>query len=90
MEFPTIKKDLDYEIQEAIRSEVAAALPSIIAKRGWMGAPVEARSVFEAIVNEFSWRVLKKEYTAVLREMKKRGQAQFVDLDDGAAITFTT
>lgn len=90
MEFPTIEKDFDYEMGGAIRSEVADALPGIIAERRWRGTTVEARNVYEAIVKKFGWRVLKKEYTAVLREMKKSGLAHFGDLDDGSAITFTT
>ena len=65
-------------------------LPEIIAAKNWRGSSVEARRVYEAIVEEFGWEVLRREYLAALRELKKQGRVNFADLEDGSAIQFAT
>ena len=65
-----------------------AGLPAIIDGKPWRGTVVEGRRVFEAIVDEFGWQVLRKEYLAALRELKKQGRAKFTELDDNAVIEF--
>jgi hypothetical protein len=42
------------------------------------------------IVEEFGWEVLRGEYLAALREMKKQGSVNFANLDDGSAIQFAS
>ena len=88
MEFPEIQEHLDDEIHEDRKARVLARLPEIISAKSWRGSNVEARRVYEAIVEEFGWEVLRREYLAALREMKKQGRVSFADLDDGSAMSF--
>jgi len=87
MEFPTIQEHIDDAIHGDKRSLVLAKLPAIIESKGWRGT-LEGRRVFEAIVDEFTWQVLRKEYLAGLREFKKQGHAKFAELDDNGVIEF--
>lgn len=88
MEFPDIKEQLDDKIHDDRKARVLARLPEIISAKSWRGSSVEARRVYEAIVEEFGWEVLRREYLAALREMKKQGRVSFADLDDGSPIQF--
>jgi hypothetical protein len=73
MEFPNIQERIDDAAHADKQSLVLAKLPSIIDGKRWRGKPAEARRIFEAIVDEFGWQVLRKEYLAALRELKKQG-----------------
>jgi three-Cys-motif partner protein len=88
MEFPNIQEHIDDAVHADKQSLVLAKLPAIIDGKRWKGKPVEGRRVFEAIVAEFGWQVLRKEYLAALRELKKQGRVKFGELDDNAVIEF--
>ena len=88
MEFPTIQEHIDDTVHADKQSLVLARLPAIIDRKLWRGTVAEGRRVFEAIVAEFGWQILRKEYLAALREFKKQGRAKFTELDDNAMIEF--
>lgn len=88
IEFPGIQEHLDNQTQEMNRDAVIAKLPEIVDSHGWVGGSVEAREVFAAIVDVFQWRILQKEYFEALRAFRKRGRAEFSDLNDNATIHF--
>ena len=88
MEFPTIQEHINDVAHADKQSLVLAKLPAIIEDRGWCGTVTEARRVFEAIVDEFGWQVLRKEYLAAMRQLKKQGRVKYNELDDNAMIEF--
>jgi three-Cys-motif partner protein len=88
MEFPNIQEHIDDAAHADKQALVLAKLPLIIDSKKWRGRATEARRVFEAIVDEFGWQVLRKEYLAAMRELKKQGRVKFSELDDNAIIEF--
>lgn len=88
MEFPNIQEHIDDAAHADKQSLVQTKLPTIIDGKRWRGKATEGRRVFEAIVDKFGWHVLRKEYLAALRELKKQGRVEFGELDDSSAIEF--
>ncbi len=88
MEFPTIQEHIDNAIHADNQSRVLGRLPGLIDAKRWRGTTTQARRVFEALVDEFGWQVLRREYLASLRELKKQGKAKFTELDDNSMIEF--
>ena len=66
MEFPTIQEDIDGALHADKQALVLATLPAISDAKRWRGTLAKGRRVFEAIVDEFGWQVLRKEYLAAV------------------------
>jgi three-Cys-motif partner protein len=82
MEFLPIREELaEKEEQDSVRS-VVERLQEIVRARNWQGKKVANRQLYAAIVAEFGWKVIRKEYVRALRQFEKAGKIRMEGTDD--------
>jgi three-Cys-motif partner protein len=82
MEFMPIQKALaEKEEKESVQA-IIEKLPEIIKAHRWAGKSVENRELYAAVIDEFGWSIIRKEYLKALREYGVTGKIRMEGSDD--------
>lgn len=84
---PGIIEGADQAIEENRVAELVSALPKILQKLRPRGGDFENRDLYSAIVDQFRWRLTRKEWIKAIRKAHDNGLVEFVKSDDGSIST---
>jgi three-Cys-motif partner protein len=86
--FLQIDEHLARQVEAATISEVALAVPEIIARKKWNNKTLQIRDLLGEIVMKFKWRATRVEWIKALRQCETNGLLKLNGSDDNDVIHF--
>jgi len=84
LELLEIRNEFIANAEEDAVKRIASALPEIFGQRRWLGRRVQNREIFAAIVDQFRFSTMRKEWLKALRRLEQAGKVKMDGSDDSS------